>query len=112
MKRIILLLAVLPLLFAGCASEEDNEPTQDELSGTCWFQDITIRESYTFWFGKNGKCTVEWKTGIGDPITFVGTYVYNKPNIIIYSPTKNEYARGPINAILRKSGKHLKIIRN
>lgn len=95
MKRILFLLFIA-FAFIGCQNEDETIITEDELTGSCWFQDIDYYQTYTFWFGKNGKCTVQWKTGIGNPITFEGKYDFKKPNITIYSPSKNEYASGYI----------------
>ncbi|MDR1181847.1 MAG: DUF4923 family protein [Bacteroidales bacterium] len=85
MKRIVFLLAVLPLLFAGCS--KDDEDDGNPLKGTKWVSEQILNNgepgTETITFGDQ-DVTIEARTNdglIGN--TVHGTYTYNPPTIVI-----------------------------
>jgi hypothetical protein len=84
MKRMLFMLAALPLLFMGCS--KDDEPGGNSLNGTMWVSEQVwdgIRGTETLIFSDK-QVTIEAKTNDGSISTTVqGTYTYNPPTIVI-----------------------------
>lgn len=74
-------------LLCGCSKDDAPKNQNDELVGSCWYQEINQYQAYTFYFALDSKCTEEWKTSVGSgDVTLSRKFEYKAPSITISDP--------------------------
>ena len=82
----LLICLMLPMVFISCGDDEDDDLMDGDIIGTwiCTENHGSHKDEMSMTFDKDGNFT-STKNCPGDVYVEKGSYVYNKPNLILHS---------------------------